>query len=197
MATPRTIPSNTGWLRRYCVRRLGIRFPDDATEEEIAAICAEIPPAKWRKLSKAWAEHNRRQTEGMVGPWGPCNAYLWYDKPKILGPLWRKLIIAGAVTEEDARVIAEHGIGKSLGTAYCDTLAVSVLNRILSRAADDIRGADKADARAVRSTASVISGWRRMHPDDCPTDSVGWSQRFDLDLGLVEEALALLDDGAA
>jgi hypothetical protein len=120
MPTPRLIPYDQHWLRRY-FKRFAVTLALNASERDVEDICNRLPAAQWAKLASAWRQRRYRQRN---------RQHAWHTDCRQLAKVWRQLIRMQCISGEDALKLGATGDP----SAYSDPLARMLVKSILSSA---------------------------------------------------------------
>jgi len=175
MARPREIPYRHDWLRSYLARK-GVTLPLEAPPERIERVCAGLSTPTWRALQAAWRQSQHRRSDREL--------HGWVSSTQRLGAVWRSMIRATLVTEADARILAEHGLGGGL-TAWADPMARSLVAGILHDHAERLRS-----TKSGRSDAALVAAARLYAQREGITDPAALADLTEVPFDLCMQALA-------
>jgi hypothetical protein len=124
------MPDDVDWARRY-LRRRGV----PCEGEQLQAALESLDGPGWRRMKNA----ARQQTARRFGPAARMLEGLWRHG-KRPGPVWRRLIAWGVLSEDDARLLASDIPRNSpAGFGFTDAWAKHVLSVFLGQRADELR----------------------------------------------------------
>ena len=149
----RTPPDDEDWTRQW-LRRLGVACEG----EQLQPALASLDSAQWARMKAAWRNHKKRRKDG------EHYSDLWATRKKRLGPLWRRCIALGLVSEADAIAMAQNmddggytAGGIAWGDAGC-RLTISLATAQMAAACREAdRPKDLARAREIVAGAARLA----------------------------------------
>jgi hypothetical protein len=143
----RALPDNDDWTRRY-LRRLKIPCEGEQLQRALDSLDAST----WQRMKNAWRQRTKR-TEGAM----QLLVNHIVNQGRRFGSIWERLISWGAISEEDARLLASQEVGRDRRTLFDDAGAKLYLTLALSAQVEAVRQSkEKSDDRLHGALISFI-----------------------------------------
>lgn len=146
----RTAPDDEDWTRRW-LRQIGV----DCEGDQLQPVLESLDSAQWERMKVAWRNHKKRRKDS---EWFSA---AWATRRKRLGPLWRRCIALGVVSEASAIAMAQNMDNAGYeALAWSDAGCRLCMSIATGQAADACREEDRP--KDLARAREIVAGAARL-----------------------------------